>query len=106
MPGMSYCLLLSATPYVVALTLAMAASGNHRLASVHTHLNWWIGCRSAIGSVLLCGLTLARRSLAWIHVVMANIDVWAMMMLGIALATPRFRRHSAGAAGAVAWLLP
>ncbi len=32
MPGMSYCLLLSATPYVVALTLAMAASGNHRLA--------------------------------------------------------------------------
>jgi hypothetical protein len=48
MPGMSYCLLLSATPYVVgvgALTLAMAASGNHRLASVRTHLNWWTGCR-------------------------------------------------------------
>tara|TARA_R110000751_G_scaffold184272_1_gene290720 strand:- start:266 stop:451 length:186 start_codon:yes stop_codon:yes gene_type:complete len=61
-----------------------------------------LGVDGAIRSVLLCGLIFARRSLAWNHLVVANFDVWAML-LGIALATPRVRRHSAGA---IAWLLP
>jgi hypothetical protein len=48
MSGMSYLFFLAVAFYVMgvrALALAMATPGSHTLASVPTHLTWWVGFR-------------------------------------------------------------
>lgn len=90
MRGLSYLFFLSATLYVLAgmfLGIAMAASGDHSLASTHAHLNLVGWVSMALFAVFYhIHPDAARTRLARVHFATATLGLWTMVP-GIVLAT-------------------
>lgn len=90
MRGLSYWFFLSATLYVVAgmfLGIAMAASGDHMLASAHAHLNLVGWVSMALFAVFYHSRPeTAQTRLARVHFGIATLGLWTMVP-GIVLAT-------------------